>query len=429
MFAIEDKFLEIASEAIKIVEEDETYSSLVRKSLKSLSKIDGVKSIAVFNISKETFEFKHYMSLPEESERSAQNAFDILVEEGAIGEALEEGNYKICEKKINGFYYVAIPLMKPDGPLGIALAAFDKNANELNSATPRFLFFLSRVYSFKIAYFSLLDEYKKTKEMVDQQVALRTMKLVETQKKMAEQFESLQSNLSMSIPHEIRTPINQILGFADFLTKYFETVEKDEARDMLSDIRDSALRLKELFENYIYYANLSLISTNVYEIMNLQQKVTLSAQTAIYDAVASKAMQAGREEDIDIQVEEARLAIDEGYLRKLIEELVSNALKYSEKGTIVTIRGEKIDFYEPIEGPAMKITIKDRGIGMEREQIENIRAYMQFDRKIREQQGSGLGLSIAQRIVDLHNGEFTIKSEVGKYTEITVVLPIAKEAV
>ena len=78
-----------------------------------------------------------------------------------------------------------------------------------------------------------------------------------------------------------------------------------------------------------------------------------------------------------------------------------------------------------VENGSYVILIYDRGRGMTPDQIESIGAYNQFRRDVYEQQGVGLGLVISKMLTELHDGKFTIDSEVGAKTAITVVLPVA----
>jgi signal transduction histidine kinase len=70
------------------------------------------------------------------------------------------------------------------------------------------------------------------------------------------------------------------------------------------------------------------------------------------------------------------------------------------------------------------VTVADHGRGMSAEQIQNVGGYMQFERKIHEQQGSGLGLAIAKQLTELHGGTLAIESELGKGTNVTMKIPV-----
>ncbi len=108
--------------------------------------------------------------------------------------------------------------------------------------------------------------------------------------------------------------------------------------------------------------------------------------------------------------------ISEEYLGKIVDELVQNAFKFSSSGTRVGVT--------LAESPTgLALTVSDQGRGFSTEQITKVGAYMQFDRKMQEQQGLGLGLIIAKRLTELHGGTLAIQSEPGMTTTVTVKLP------
>ncbi len=104
----------------------------------------------------------------------------------------------------------------------------------------------------------------------------------------------------------------------------------------------------------------------------------------------------------------------------MFEELFDNAIRYSKKGSPIEVETEK-------RGSEFVLRIRDNGRGMSAEQLLGIGAYMQFERKVYEQQGSGLGLTVARRLTELHGGFITLESEYGKGTTVTVSLPIAPD--
>jgi signal transduction histidine kinase len=98
------------------------------------------------------------------------------------------------------------------------------------------------------------------------------------------------------------------------------------------------------------------------------------------------------------------------------EEIIDNAFKFSQPNTPVKIIG-----CSSFNG--FNLYIIDSGRGMNKEQIARVGAYVQFERKMYEQQGSGLGLSIAKKLVEIHGGEFLIESLPGKQTIVHMILP------
>ncbi len=115
--------------------------------------------------------------------------------------------------------------------------------------------------------------------------------------------------------------------------------------------------------------------------------------------------------------QDSDIRIEQEHLHKIIVELVDNAYKFSNEGSRVEVLGKKdAEFYD--------ITITDYGRGMRPEDIASIGGYMQFDRRIYEQQGGGFGLIIAKRLVELHNGKFSIDSVPNVKTSVRFSLPL-----
>jgi signal transduction histidine kinase len=103
-------------------------------------------------------------------------------------------------------------------------------------------------------------------------------------------------------------------------------------------------------------------------------------------------------------------------LSKIVDELAHNAFKFSKLGTPVRV---SLSSSQGI----VSLSVADCGQGMTREQLARIGAYMQFQRKVQEQQGLGLGLIIAKRLAELHGGTLAIQSQLGEGTTVTVKLP------
>jgi signal transduction histidine kinase len=136
----------------------------------------------------------------------------------------------------------------------------------------------------------------------------------------------------------------------------------------------------------------------------------------ITKAAQERAKLAGREFDLDLRLSNTPVRINENRLKKLVEELVDNAFKYSQAGTSVRLNSLSM-------GDSYILYVLDNGRGILPAQAEKMGAYVQFERRIYEQQGSGLGFAIAKRLVELHGGKIIIDSIPGRQTLIKVTLP------
>ncbi len=111
----------------------------------------------------------------------------------------------------------------------------------------------------------------------------------------------------------------------------------------------------------------------------------------------------------------------EDYFKKIAVELVQNALKFSEAGSPMRVR-------LATTASEVEFSVQDDGRGFSTEQISRMGAYMQFERKMQDEQGFGLGLAIAKKLVELHGGELTIDSKPDIGSTVTIKLPKAKAA-
>ena len=131
---------------------------------------------------------------------------------------------------------------------------------------------------------------------------------------------------------------------------------------------------------------------------------------------SAQAQFAKRPADLALELANVPVPISEEYLIKIVDELVQNAFKFSSANSPVRVTLAEAD-------NAVSLTVADAGRGFSTEHITKVGAYMQFDRKLHEQQGLGLGLTIVRRLTELHGGTLTIQSEKGSGTTVTVKLP------
>jgi len=236
---------------------------------------------------------------------------------------------------------------------------------------------------------------------------------LEAEKKLAD----LRDNISLMLPHELRTPLNGILAYGEILAADAATLPAHEVAEMGQVIRDSGKRLERLIENFLIYAQIELLGTDPQKLMALRKKQTLAPGKLIEKHARAQAQAAHRPQDLALELADVRAPISEDYLAKIVDELVHNAFKFSQAGT--KVRVNLADSQN-----AMTLTVSDQGRGFSTEHITKVGAYMQFDRKMQEQQGQGLGLTIAKRLTELHGGTLAIQSQRGGgTTNVVVKLP------
>jgi len=254
-------------------------------------------------------------------------------------------------------------------------------------------------------------------------------------------LQELRGNLTFSLPHELNTPLNGILGSLNFLLQDLEEMDRTEVRELLEISYISACRLENLTRRFLNLLSLEFQTMTLKEKtesipedhddqmipnLNLQKREddhpTQSdncKSNSVFITHLAQTIAAGmkRSQDLTCQLETIELAITEHHLRWIVSELIDNAFKFSQPETPVIINGVAKEemFY---------VSISDRGRGMTQEQIGKIGAFMQFERKTYAQQGPGLGLKIAQKVVELYGGRLNLSSIYQQETTVEIELPI-----
>lgn len=248
-------------------------------------------------------------------------------------------------------------------------------------------------------------------------IATRLEKRSALEQQSEAKLKSLRRSISLSLPHELHTPLNGILGLSWLLITEHKSLELTEILEIADGIHTSGQRLYRLIQNFLLYAQLEIAAADPEQVKVIRSERTSSSKTTIEEVVLQKVKLADREDDLQLEIQDITVQISEDNLKRISEELTDNALKYSLTGTPIRITGVH-------SADRLLLSFTDHGRGMTAEQISNLGAYMQFERKIYEQQGSGLGLTIVKRLAELHGGDLVVKSVPGKQTIVQVALPL-----
>lgn len=238
----------------------------------------------------------------------------------------------------------------------------------------------------------------------------------------ADKYESsmrtLRKNIAYVLPHELRTPLVGIEGYARLLMMDYDQIGPEKLLEYATWMVKSSERLQRLVENCLVYAQIELIAADPEQLEGLRNH-RISNPADIIAAEARKiAQEAEREGDLRLELVNATLQISEEDLKKITGEIVSNAFKFSDEGSSVLVTTW-------VNDGAYSLRITDCGRGMSADQIASIGAYMQFERVLYEQQGLGLGFIIARRLVELHGGQMDIKSIPYTMTEVSIHFPVS----
>jgi signal transduction histidine kinase len=230
----------------------------------------------------------------------------------------------------------------------------------------------------------------------------------------------LRNQISFVLPHEMRTPLNGIISNAELLATNEELpLPASEIAVMGREISQSGQRLERLIENFLAYAQIELLAADPQAVGELRGARIEKPGELARRTAADIASRFERGHDLGVEVVDASLAIADEYFKKIVTELVQNAFKYSESGSPVRVR-------LAMNGIEAELSVRDAGRGFTPEQIQRIGAYVQFERKMQDVEGLGLGLAIAKKLVELHGGTLNVESGQGTGSKVSVKIPLAK---
>jgi two-component system sensor histidine kinase/response regulator len=211
---------------------------------------------------------------------------------------------------------------------------------------------------------------------------------------------NLRSSMTSRLPHEFITPLAGILGLSEILKLEYSSLSVEEIQEFHNDIHQSALRLQRTVRNYLLMLELEPGSKSEATPKLPPPLPFAKIKESIATGVALAVERHGRKDDITVHVEPCSILSNASDLAHIVEELVDNALKFSRGGSPIEVCLES-------DGGLL---VRDAGRGMQTEEIKQIGAFRQFDRKKHEQQGLGLGLILVQRLAERNGASFTLQS-------------------
>jgi signal transduction histidine kinase len=227
------------------------------------------------------------------------------------------------------------------------------------------------------------------------------------------------SEFLANMSHELRTPLNAIIGFAQVLRdEMFGALGNTRYRDYAADINDSGQHLLGLINDIL---DLSKIESGKAELHEDDIEVAPLLRSAL-NMVHERATSGGVTLETEIPDALPALHADERKLKQILVTLLSNAVKFTRPGGVVTLR----TWYNAKSGYLFQV--QDTGIGMAQEDIPKaLSPFGQVDSALnRQYEGTGLGLPLSKTLTELHGGTLDLQSEPGVGTTVTLRLPAAR---
>lgn len=274
------------------------------------------------------------------------------------------------------------------------------------------------VYILKDVGIQYDDLTRSQSKLREQKSKLTTaMSKLEEARDIAIEASEAKSRFLANMSHEIRTPLNAIIGYTELLLEEFEVSATSQAFEDLEKVQNSGKQLLDLVNDILDLAKIEAGKDYVnFSLIHLKLMVNETV-----DVVRPLLHKNNNEIIVDVADDIKEIQSDPGKLRRCLINLLSNASKFTQNGTITLsvrkeVHGEKSDIL---------FTVTDTGIGMTEEEMGRIFEYFtQADETTtRRFGGSGLGLTITRKLLMLMNGDIKVSSEKGKGSTFTITLP------
>jgi PAS domain S-box-containing protein len=222
----------------------------------------------------------------------------------------------------------------------------------------------------------------------------------------------LKSNFVSMVSHEFRTPLGVILSSAEILDAYLDQLAPEERREQLQSIQKNSRRMANLMEEVLL---LGMVESGKLDFTPAELDLRLFSRRIVADL--QSALDNRCPIEISIPDDAAQGFADERLLEHVFTNLLSNAVKFSPAGQPVQFSIER-------EGNDAVCRIQDRGLGIPAPDLERMFSAFHRGRNVGQVPGTGLGLTIVKRCLELHRGRIKIESAVGQGTSVTVRLPL-----
>lgn len=226
-----------------------------------------------------------------------------------------------------------------------------------------------------------------------------------------------------SMSHDMRTPLNAIIGCCDLARRSYRAGEREKVEDYLKKIAFAGDQLLALINDILELSRIEAGKNNL-----AQREMDLRALlVSLTDIFRDQAREQGKEMQVSIEFQEDRVVGDEGKITQIVNNLLSNAVKYTNSGGRVRLEARQFRFQQHSK---YQILVEDTGIGMSAEFLEHL-----FDPYSRETtfsahpvMGTGLGMPIVRSLVQQMSGEISVESQLGQGTRVMVTLPLQPAA-
>ena len=327
----------------------------------------------------------------------------------SVADATKDRRFKTLELSYSPRSFLVMPLESPRRLVGALTLArrevqpftnIEQALMQIISSQAAISIDNARLYSAQQRQVTEIAAQKRELEIANAQIA---------------EISRLKSEFLANMSHELRTPLNAILGFSEILKDNLVELTDEQKQECLQNIHTSGKHLLELVNDVL---DLSKIEAGRME-LSYDRFGVFDAVREVHNVIRSLSERRDIDLSINITPTELEVRADKSKFKQVLYNLLSNAIKFTAQGGRVWVSGRSDD-------GELIIDVGDTGVGIPPEHHTRIfdEFYQLDSATTRQVEGTGLGLSLTRRLVDLHSGRISLESEPGKGSVFTVRIPL-----
>ena len=252
------------------------------------------------------------------------------------------------------------------------------------------------------------------RDITSRKQAEAKLQAIQLQNMQLQEVARIRTQIMSVLSHELRTPMNSILGFSQLLLRRYYHLFPPELKDMVERIIKSGKQLLALIESILDFSKLESDKLE----LKLQELNLVELVTATTEELRLLAEQKNLTLVLHSNLENPKIINDPVRLQQVLVNLISNAIKFTETGGVFVE-------VQPLNHNRVVLMVKDTGIGIPESELTNIfQEFWQVDRSTtRKHGGVGLGLAIVEKLVRLMKGTITVNSNLGQGSTFRIELP------
>jgi len=328
-----------------------------------------------------------------------------------IPDAVQDARFKIVDPSRAPRSMLLMPLSSPNRVIG-ALTMARRQVSPFSPVEAALVRVIATQAAISIENARLYAEMQH--QMLEIGDKNRELEEANTQ---VQEVSRLKSEFLANMSHELRTPLNSILGFSEILKDNLAGVLSEEQRtECLESIHASGEHLLQLINDVL---DMSKIEAGRMDLI-LEEFVVDAAFREVLTVVKSLAGKKGIELSIAVDPEDLVIYADKGKVKQVLYNLLSNAIKFTPEGGSIAVEAQL-----RAEAKDLKVSVTDTGVGIPAEALDKIFGeFYMVQGEHQKQKGTGLGLALVKKLVELHGGVIEVTSTEGKGSVFTFTVPL-----